>query len=264
MLVLVASWIGGYAVGRQQLAGQDGKNEGQVVDKAELVQAVRSRILSTKEHPNTERVHLSHLLPSGSTLGMMVGHSAVKVGQHVYVFGGGDGKMTNNQLHVLDVVRGRWETPQTTGEYPGPRMGHCAGGFGTDMFVFGGYAGGIGYVDEVFQLDVSTLQWSRPQIIIQSMWDHVLTEDQLPRIGHASCCVQQNMYIFGGSRGETLLDDMIILDMENRRIQLVSTTTALPHSCFPATHPTLTLISGMEDPTIPTPPPPFTPPLPEP
>lgn len=67
------------------------------------------------------------------------GHSAVFLGESMYVFGGFDGSGTLNDLQMLELSSLRWSQPEALGQPPSPRWGHSAAlGSSSQMTVFGG------------------------------------------------------------------------------------------------------------------------------
>lgn len=66
-------------------------------------------------------------------------HTAVAVGNLMYVFGGNDGNRLFNDLHVFNIDTWQWSSPMTSGDTPPPRAGHTATVVADDfMLVFGG------------------------------------------------------------------------------------------------------------------------------
>ena len=75
----------------------------------------------------------------GQPPGALVAHSAVLVGQELFVWGGGDAVHAHEPLHLIDTTSFLWNRPVTTGNEPMAHVGHSAVHAGTSMAVFGGY-----------------------------------------------------------------------------------------------------------------------------
>jgi N-acetylneuraminic acid mutarotase len=88
------------------------------------------------------------------------GHSAVRSGTHIILFGGYTEKGFTNELIVLDTALSAWQRPAVTGTKPEPREGHTAIVFKNRMFIFGGFMNG-GCLNDVHALDLKTFAWER-------------------------------------------------------------------------------------------------------
>jgi len=66
-------------------------------------------------------------------------HTASIIGNHMFVFGGGDGKSWLNDLLIFDLVHLEWSTAiETNGFCPAGRLQHSAITFEDKIFLFGG------------------------------------------------------------------------------------------------------------------------------
>jgi N-acetylneuraminic acid mutarotase len=65
-------------------------------------------------------------------------HSAVAIGDKIYIFGGYDGFGSFFGLAVLDTVNWTWEYPKVNGNSPIPRTNHAVTAIGSKMYLFGG------------------------------------------------------------------------------------------------------------------------------
>ena len=132
------------------------------------------------------------------------GHSAVNIGQQVLLFGGyTQNYLSNggfsNELWLYDFSDQTWYQP-SQGDYgsPDPRAYHVAGVSDTFMLIFGGNTPSAGFVNDLWQYDLNTHNWS----------DLYPENPPSRRAYHAGLMVGQDFYIFGGSPDDsTLLSD---------------------------------------------------------
>ncbi|KAG5380967.1 hypothetical protein IGI04_028809 [Brassica rapa subsp. trilocularis] len=138
-------------------------------------------------------------------------HSCTTVGDHLFVFGGTDGKNHLNDLHVLDTSSHTWKCVDARGEGPEAREAHSATLVGKRIFIFGGCGKASGSDDEVFYNDLYTLNTET------LTWQRAVTAGNPPsaRDSH-TCSTWKNKIIVVG--GEDLDDyyysDVHILDTE--------------------------------------------------
>jgi len=119
------------------------------------------------------------------------------------VFFGGESELgTTNDLYIKQVASTTLSLESTTGDVPSKRSRHSATVLPTTdtMIVFGGVDGST-YFDDVHQLDLSTLVWTR----------HTRSQNHpLPRAGHISIPVSPTrMIIHGGDDGNDILSDFV-------------------------------------------------------
>ncbi|KAH8550505.1 hypothetical protein BGW37DRAFT_66887 [Umbelopsis sp. PMI_123] len=127
------------------------------------------------------------------------GHTAVLWRHHIIIFGGC--KETQdycNDVHVFDVQKNTWISPDIRGDLPAARYLHSAAVYDNKMFVYGGFAKNpeCTYVlDELSILDLETFTWSNRHAIP-------------PRYNHSCTLIGHKMYIFGGKdeHGNTVSD----------------------------------------------------------
>ena len=86
------------------------------------------------------------------------GHSAVRFGTHIIIFGGYTEKGFSDELIVLDTALSAWQRPAVTGPKPSAREGHTAFIFNNRMYVFGGFMNG-GCLNDLYVLDLKTFAW---------------------------------------------------------------------------------------------------------
>ena len=81
-------------------------------------------------------------------------------GRRLFVFGGFDGKMVLNDLHILETDRMQWSAAvaEVSGKVPAAREGHASGVVGKYMLVASGQDTHRRLAD-TFALNTETLQW---------------------------------------------------------------------------------------------------------
>ncbi|XP_019625858.1 PREDICTED: kelch domain-containing protein 3-like isoform X1 [Branchiostoma belcheri] len=122
---------------------------------------------------------------------MRYGHTAVAVGEKVYLFGGrNDSEGADNILYCFDTTTLRWSCPQVTGATPPARDGHSLCVVDDNLYVFGGYEQIADcFSNEVHKLDTTTMHWRLlPARGHPARW----------RDFHSATAVGSKMLIFGG------------------------------------------------------------------
>ena len=132
-------------------------------------------------------------------------HSAVLIGDRVYVFGGyggsGYARRDFNDLFVYDAVNFAWvklAPAAVTGELPAPRSGHVAVQIKQRMLVYGGWSNTESFND-MWSLDTDTLAWSQVESgrFGHARWNHAaVSVDTVP---------YWQVFLFGGSSSEEAL-----------------------------------------------------------
>lgn len=103
---------------------------------------------------------------------------------------------------------GRWEWASAPGTMPSPRYQHGAVFVGARLHIFGGAVGGGKMVDEpssVVVLDTAAGQW-----LTQAQAGH--SDDVMRRCRHAMASVGPYIFVHGGLKGSTLLEDVLLAD----------------------------------------------------
>lgn len=134
------------------------------------------------------------------------GHTVVRVGSHLILFGGEDSKRRKlNDLHMFELKSMTWLPLHCTGTSPSPRSNHVAAIYDDKtLFIFGGCSKSK-TLNDLYSLDFEKMIWSRikAQGSIPS-----------PRSGSCSVLCGSKWYITGGEsrkicHGETLVFDVL-------------------------------------------------------
>ncbi|KAL8162802.1 hypothetical protein V2J09_014291 [Rumex salicifolius] len=134
------------------------------------------------------------------------GHTAVRVGSHLILFGGEDSKRRKlNDLHMFDLKSMTWLPLHCTGTGPSPRSNHVASIYDDKiLFIFGGSSKSKP-LNDLYSLDFEKMIWSR-----------VKAQGSIPspRSGSCSILCGSKWYITGGGsrkirHGETLVFDVL-------------------------------------------------------
>lgn len=145
----------------------------------------------------------------------VAGHAAVQWNGNVVSIGGHTKVKDASELpvHLLDTQTGTWSrlSPTVAGEDAGgapphPRGSHSATVIGNKAYVFGGEGLKRKLIDELWTLDLSTMEWDKP-----------LTTGPIPsaRSAHTACSFRNRyIVIFGGGSVATCFDDLAVLDTQ--------------------------------------------------
>lgn len=143
-------------------------------------------------------------------------HTAVHVGQRLFIFGGWKGDEFINDLSVLEArEEGRdfrfcWTPAAATGVPPGPRAYHTAVEIHGSVVIFGGWGA------QDFCADVAMLRVVEGE---QPAWETSSISGRSPKARAAHTCTRIGdlLYVFGGESTEGRLNDVAILDMSTRQ-----------------------------------------------
>ena len=144
-------------------------------------------------------------------------HTAVHVGQRLFIFGGWKGDEFINDLSVLETgseeggdVTFRWtHDVKAIGVPPGPRAYHTAVEIDNKVVVFGGWGA------QDFCADVSVLSVVEGK---QPAWETLSSAGETPKARAAHTCTRIGdlLYVFGGESSDGRLNDVAVLDMNTR------------------------------------------------
>eukprot|EP00897_Mesotaenium_endlicherianum_P007798 jgi/Mesen1/7046/ME000369S06375 len=142
------------------------------------------------------------------------GHCAAGIGPRIYVFGGCGKTPTGddiyfNDVHVFNTETMTWSRPAVRGTPPAGRDSHSCSAWGGHLVVFGGEDCNNCYLDDVFLLDASSMEWK----------EMAVTGDKpAARAGHVAVAASRHLVIFGGFTDERqLFNDLHTLDLATGR-----------------------------------------------
>ena len=119
---------------------------------------------------DTQKNTFEKLSATGDPPSKRWGHTACKVDETLFVFGGIDAKGRVGDLYTLNLTTFEWKKPelksqakpgetQPINNNPSPRAGHSAIIVGRKMIVYGGADGRL--LHDLYYLNVDTKQWFR-------------------------------------------------------------------------------------------------------
>ncbi|TMX01363.1 hypothetical protein EJD97_024639 [Solanum chilense] len=129
-------------------------------------------------------------------------HSAVAIGNRLFIYGGDCGDRYQGDVDVLDMDTLMWSKLDVLGPSPGARAGHASVNFGSKVYVIGG-VGDKKYYNDVWVLDV-----------INSSWIQLDVTGQKPqgRFSHTAASRNTDIVIYGGcGEDERPLNELLIL-----------------------------------------------------
>eukprot|EP01116_Phalansterium_solitarium_P003899 TRINITY_DN14736_c0_g1_i1.p1 TRINITY_DN14736_c0_g1~~TRINITY_DN14736_c0_g1_i1.p1 ORF type:complete len:616 (+),score=156.43 TRINITY_DN14736_c0_g1_i1:213-2060(+) len=217
---------------------------------------------TTKEAPLTQVQDDLHVFDSSSRTWSKLGptpagfsgtppspryaHTATAVGKRLVVFGGFNGSRYLDDVHVLDVERMQWSSPQVKGAIPAARYAHSATlvtiGNSRKLYVFGG-CGETSVFNELFVLDLATFTW----LAVTNVGGTVPPA----RAYHTANLVgSKHLYIFGGRAGNKYFNDLYVLNLETLIWDKPHCTGQLPssrayHTCV-TVNSQLVMFGGMD------------------
>uniref|UniRef100_UPI00358F92CE kelch domain-containing protein 3 n=1 Tax=Myxine glutinosa TaxID=7769 RepID=UPI00358F92CE len=122
---------------------------------------------------------------------MRYGHTAVVVGETVYIWGGrNDTEGACNVLFAFDPNSYMWARPKTSGTLPGARDGHSAAVLRSCIYIFGGYEQLADcFSNDIHRLDTSSMVWCLIHAKgVPARW----------RDFHSATFIGPKMFVFGG------------------------------------------------------------------
>lgn len=117
---------------------------------------------------------------------------------HVYIQGGYDGVERKDDFFACDLTTYTWTHMPSLGNTPSPRYFHSCCLYGNKMYLYGGYSGSQRLAD-MHAYDFETNAWSQV--------DANIGEVPSGRSSLVAQVYENNLYIFGGYNGSTVLND---------------------------------------------------------
>lgn len=150
---------------------------------------------------------------SGSKPSKRGWHSMCAHKHRLYVFGGTDGSITFNDLHVFDTLTHSWSCPVVSGEPPEPLFSHSAVVIEHEMFIFGGSNGSSKAQNQPYIFDIERSCWIHPKLS---------GDVPSPRYGHSCVLMKDSIFLYGGYSGGTFAAQMYCLSLARRRHDMAS------------------------------------------
>lgn len=128
-------------------------------------------------------------------------HTAVSIGDKIYLFGGFDGVSKHFNLSVFDTKTTEWSSPKPDGLHPPSRTNHSAVAIDSRMYVFGGmYKDTSAGNDRLIFLNDMFVLETRGQL----KWTKLPQRGEIPsaRCGHRMVAFGHLLVLFGGGCGE--------------------------------------------------------------
>ncbi|KAG7671615.1 putative Acyl-CoA-binding domain-containing protein 5 [Nannochloris sp. 'desiccata'] len=154
-------------------------------------------------------------LTSPLPLPPVAGHATVPWNGNVVCIGGHTKAKDEVEMPVrlLDTQSDAWSTltPTCTSDvHPRPRGGHSATVIGNKVYVFGGEDATRKPLNELWVLDLSTLEWSQPETTTSDGSNAPKARSQ-----HTSCSFRNRyIIIFGGGSVANCFNDLLVLDTQ--------------------------------------------------
>lgn len=118
-------------------------------------------------------------------------HSATKIGNNMYIFGGSNGNFPFNDIFAFNFTFRSWNKVNATGDIPLPREGHSAGVLNDRyIFIYGGWNGKMIY-NNYYLFDTITNIWRKVE-------PEDPNQEPLIRESHSCSVIKDHFYIFGG------------------------------------------------------------------
>ncbi|XP_076316196.1 rab9 effector protein with kelch motifs-like isoform X1 [Tachypleus tridentatus] len=139
----------------------------------------------------------------------------------ILVFGGADTEGNKNDIQVLDLKTRMWETIQVKGCKPSPRTHHSVASTDETFMIFsGGHLGSQPVVDkDVYVFHLPSYSWNK--LSVSSICPPA-------RLGHVMVAMADQLYVHGGTSGNTFYDDLHVLDLSTCRWKRLD-----PKGCIP-------------------------------
>lgn len=162
-----------------------------------------------------------------------VGHASTLCGNAYVIFGGdtvtNDAGEIDNDLYLFNMNSHAWTVPRPVGKKPSGRYGHSIGviaitNYDSKLYLYGGQLDDVVYSDLcVFNLS----SFRRPDV----HWEWVTPKDNVrppPLTNHSMDVYDNKLWLFGGSTGKRLSNDLWCFDPQYERWDKIKTLGAQP------------------------------------
>lgn len=162
-----------------------------------------------------------------------VGHASTTCGNAFVVFGGdtvtNDDGDIDNDIYLFNMNSHTWTIPRPIGKKPSGRYGHTIGviaimNFDSKIYLYGGQLDDVVYNDlAVFNLS----SFRRPDV----QWEWVIPADNIrppPLTNHTMDVYDNKLWLFGGSTGQKLTNDLWVFDPLSDKWDKPKTFGAIP------------------------------------
>ncbi|CAG8591359.1 13372_t:CDS:10 [Funneliformis caledonium] len=174
----------------------------------------------------TKTCNIQAIKTTGNIPSPRIGHTHVRVGSNLLVFGG---KLENIEdkpdynLYVLNKETKKWTKPSIKGVTPLGRFGHTVVLIGSIMYIFGGCIDDY-YLNDLVAFDTKYLDNN------EAHWEFIDPANEPPpgRTGHISCAYKGKIYIFGGTDGEKCYNDTWCYDINTREWTEITCNNVIP------------------------------------
>lgn len=153
-------------------------------------------------------------------------HTMTTIGDKLYLVGGYGTDSSLCDLLVLDTNTNKWSRPVVVGNIPKERFSHTCVSVGSQLILFGGFSGDGFRLADLHVLDTKAQQtfypkFSKPTTNTNTPmnligWYEPQTTGNKPssRAALTATVIGTNIYYFGGNDGQSLFNDLYILDTE--------------------------------------------------
>lgn len=187
---------------------------------------------------HTDTMKVDKVNPAQGNPPKFARHTAVTIGERVYLFGGFDGVSRHFHLSVFDTKTTEWMCPKPAGNTPPSRTNHSAVAIGSRMYIFGGmYKDTTAGSDKlIFLNDMHVLETDGPEL----KWVRIHQRGSLPtpRCGHRMVAFGSQLLLFGGGCGEqwdSKFSDVYVFDTTTNEWMKPKITGQAPVCTFTVT-----------------------------
>jgi len=163
---------------------------------------------------HTDTLKVEKVNPTRGVPPKFARHTAVTIGEKIYLFGGFDGVSKHFHLSVFDSKSAEWTCPKPEGNSPPSRTNHSAVAIDSKMYIFGGmYKDTSAGSDKlIFLNDMHVLDTQG-----RLKWGRIQQKGQIPtpRCGHRMVAFGHLLVLFGGGCGEqwdSKFSDVFVFD----------------------------------------------------